>query len=437
MGVTGAGKSSFIQLVTGNKAVKIGHSLVAETSEITSYDVQIGWDVFTLVDTPGFNDTSKSDVEILRLIVDWLSTTYRSGAKLCGILYLHRITDARMTGSAIRSLKAFKELCGDEFFQYITLGTSCWSLVDESVGAAREEELTQKSAFWKYLLDRGAQVVRIPEDAAAAKRLVHKMGKMGNPAALHVQRETVDTGKRFSELAVSRHLNVELERLRKEHEEEKARLRFEQEKARLEAEAKQQQELERIREEERERQKIEIANIERRNTADNYMAKIKLAMAKYDAAVSDGNAIARFAGYSTALGTACDNCFKTIGHTTYYKCAKCNDELDGFLLCETCHNAPGVYCNYKSHFSDMTKERVSDGPPGCRHTISPWKPNASAACDRCKGQLGPLFFHCCKCRDDNFDICVNCISTAETCKKSWSITGHPLHAIIYYQDGSH
>lgn len=81
MGETGSGKSSFIQNVTGSKSVKIGHGLESgsflltrierhhwqrsETLKVEAYSISIGGRVVTLVDTPGFDDTYKSDVEVL------------------------------------------------------------------------------------------------------------------------------------------------------------------------------------------------------------------------------------------------------------------------------------------------------------------------------------------------------------------------------------
>jgi len=54
-----------------------GHSLQSFTSEISVFKFQgpTGVDLY-LVDTPGFDDTNKSDLEIFKLISKWLSKTY-------------------------------------------------------------------------------------------------------------------------------------------------------------------------------------------------------------------------------------------------------------------------------------------------------------------------------------------------------------------------
>ena len=65
---------------------------------------------FFLVDTPGYDDTYKSDTDILREIADWLGQVYQNRIKLTGIVYLHRISDVRIGGSGMKNLRMFRKL---------------------------------------------------------------------------------------------------------------------------------------------------------------------------------------------------------------------------------------------------------------------------------------------------------------------------------------
>jgi len=114
MGVTGAGKSSFIKLVTGNEKITIDHGMESETSKITGYNTWVQGRQYVLVDTPGFDDTSLSDTHVLKMLAAWLESTYRSGTKLSAILYVHPITQTRMQGTALRNLTMFKQLCAND-----------------------------------------------------------------------------------------------------------------------------------------------------------------------------------------------------------------------------------------------------------------------------------------------------------------------------------
>ncbi|CAM1505055.1 Fc.00g106920.m01.CDS01 [Cosmosporella sp. VM-42] len=112
MGMTGTGKSTFISLCTGED-VLVGHSLESCTQNIGIYQCRWSSDVdIYLVDTPGFDDTTRSDTDVLKDIATWLTNSYQKDLKLSGIMYLHRITDHRMVGSAKKNLFMFKKLCG-------------------------------------------------------------------------------------------------------------------------------------------------------------------------------------------------------------------------------------------------------------------------------------------------------------------------------------
>lgn len=66
-----------------------------------------------LVDTPRFDDTERSDSEVLKDVAFWLAAAYSKSVRLAGIIYLHRIIDPRMQGSALKNLRMFQKLCGD------------------------------------------------------------------------------------------------------------------------------------------------------------------------------------------------------------------------------------------------------------------------------------------------------------------------------------
>ncbi len=60
-----------------------------------------------LVDTPGFDDSGRTDSEILTDISRLLAAQYEAGVSLKGVIYLHRITDVRYQGSSLKALNIF------------------------------------------------------------------------------------------------------------------------------------------------------------------------------------------------------------------------------------------------------------------------------------------------------------------------------------------
>ena len=67
----------FIETVTGIRGI-VGHGLELGTNKIAVSKITFpelpGFDIH-FVDTPGFDDTTKSDVDIFKMISDWLHNT--------------------------------------------------------------------------------------------------------------------------------------------------------------------------------------------------------------------------------------------------------------------------------------------------------------------------------------------------------------------------
>ncbi|KAJ3557898.1 hypothetical protein NP233_g11625 [Leucocoprinus birnbaumii] len=140
MGAIGVGKTTFFQIAGGLEAgSEEFSSLDSGTSEVSALRITFTGNNFdknlVLVDTPGFNNPQKTDWQILETIVRWLNdagTNNTQGAqrgvlrRISGILYLHRITDARFAFSSGRVLEIFTRLCGENFFNRVFLTTTMW-----------------------------------------------------------------------------------------------------------------------------------------------------------------------------------------------------------------------------------------------------------------------------------------------------------------------
>ena len=252
MGPTGSGKSyvsiwkfqylrtmdhiryQFIDLLTGQLGQRAGNSLASVTSNIEATRLSFPSDPkkkIVLVDTPGFDDTTRSDMEILSMISHWLKTTYAvffflsstlsSGyryerdVKLSGLIYLHRITDNRMAGSLYKNLRMFGELCGDLAMSQVVLVTTMWERVVEAVGEAREKEL--HTIFWKSLRDKGSEVdsLKRANDQEAwgiINKVVNRYFENKQAEAVLLQEELVDQKIKLNETQAGKALYTDLQR---------------------------------------------------------------------------------------------------------------------------------------------------------------------------------------------------------------------------------
>ncbi|KAF2971981.1 hypothetical protein GQX73_g1610 [Xylaria multiplex] len=187
MGVTGSGKSSFISACSG-------------TSTVTVYPYKLSPSrTVYLIDTPGFDDTSRSDTEVLDAIATWLGDSYKNKILLHGIIYLHRISDVRMQGSAKRNLLTFKELCGEKALSKVILATTMWDKVAEQEGARREQELKERQEFWGWMISKGSTCHRLDNTAESKKRIVHLLADHDEPVATDIQTQLVDEQRRLDQ----------------------------------------------------------------------------------------------------------------------------------------------------------------------------------------------------------------------------------------------
>ncbi|KAF8850292.1 P-loop containing nucleoside triphosphate hydrolase protein [Acephala macrosclerotiorum] len=250
MGVTGSGKSTFVKLVSGRDDVIVGDSLQSETSEVRAYEFFHKDTSFILVDTPGFDDTKSNDNQITQMILDWLRSSLLEGTQLNGVIYLHRISDPRMGGTALRNNRMFRKLCGENAFKNVILATTFWEGVPAHIGAQREKELCENRDFWGGMLEKGARIARLQNNRQSGLELLEKISANAK-FTLGAQDEMVKEGKTASETEALRAEVEELERVQRELEarKEAARLQMEieQERARVELEMKLRKERERLR----------------------------------------------------------------------------------------------------------------------------------------------------------------------------------------------
>jgi len=194
MGVTGSGKSTFINNLVRNdeKKAKVGHTLEAETKTCKIFAAQIGATTVLIVDTPGFNDPKLSDSAILSQLAQILSlqhqfTDYKINLK--GIVYLHRITDNRYDAAAERTFDIMQKICGQRALKNVALVTTMWDTgVSKEVARSREREL--HTLRWSAILDAGASMYTFKgkKDLAGPRAIVSQLVG-GEPVVLELQEE--------------------------------------------------------------------------------------------------------------------------------------------------------------------------------------------------------------------------------------------------------
>ncbi|KAF9166800.1 hypothetical protein BGX21_000841 [Mortierella sp. AD011] len=219
MGITGAGKSYLVREISG-RDVKVGHDLESCTQYVEEVRCQIDGQSVMILDTPGFDDTNRSDTEVLTDIAEYLVSLYKAGYRISGIIYLHNITDPRVRGSSLKNMKMFAKLCGEKSYHNVVLLTGRWGTIDQADAVEKESDLNEN--FWKEYLDAGCHLDRYRDKNDLVR--IFKTILQKPPVVLDIQREMAVEGKALDKTAAGEQINIELSNLKKKFEAELAEI---------------------------------------------------------------------------------------------------------------------------------------------------------------------------------------------------------------------
>lgn len=135
----------------------------------TSYEVH-------LIDSPGFDDGTLGDAEVLRIIALYVNTQYRLKHRLAGVLYLHDITKTKMGSIAQRNLRMLEEMVGMNMWNNCTLVTTKWGCTNNPEDEeARENTLRVEEKYFGPMLQgvRKAKMMRFePKSQESALAII-------------------------------------------------------------------------------------------------------------------------------------------------------------------------------------------------------------------------------------------------------------------------
>ncbi|KAJ3731661.1 hypothetical protein DFJ43DRAFT_1078436 [Lentinula guzmanii] len=190
--------------------MKIGRGLESCTSEVQlSPFFRLNGRNVCLIDTPGFDDTNRPDSEILKDIAYYICEAYQQHIQLAGVVFIHRISDSRVTGVTRRNMKMFQQLCGTDAMKNVVIVTNMWGHVDKADGELREAELRTKSIFLEEAIKNGACIIRHDNSANSARKIISELLK-NDPVTLQIQREMLDQRMDVIDTAAGAELNREL-----------------------------------------------------------------------------------------------------------------------------------------------------------------------------------------------------------------------------------
>lgn len=206
------------------------------TSDISIFDFELDGNQVYLIDTPGFNDTDRSDSETLRVLATYLSASYAQNVFIHGIVYLHCIANNRMNWSSKRNIDMFIALCGYSTYSNVAIATTFWNQQERQSFMQREAELRDDSAFFGGIVADGARLFRHGEFgqdswqlSGSARSIVRHVVAQSRitPVVLLIQHELVDERKALDQTTAGVVVAGELHKVAKEYKRQLAALQKE------------------------------------------------------------------------------------------------------------------------------------------------------------------------------------------------------------------
>ncbi|KAG5219504.1 P-loop containing nucleoside triphosphate hydrolase protein [Salix suchowensis] len=209
--------------ISSGSALKSGQLVVLHADTQVSKPFQLDGRQISLIDTPGFDDTTKSDFDVLNAIA-FLSAVIQARYKARRNNLPASHLDIRMGGISTRCFRMFRELCGETTFKNIVIVTNMWGQVSQTVGNAREAELASDTLFFKPVLDKGAQLLRHDNTADGARNILRRIIK-NHPLPLLVQTDLVDRRLDLSGTSAANALDCAVNKQKEKHRIELTRVR--------------------------------------------------------------------------------------------------------------------------------------------------------------------------------------------------------------------
>ncbi|KAJ6032523.1 hypothetical protein N7540_003255 [Penicillium herquei] len=200
------------------------------TDAVDLFEFESGGHRVYLLDTPGFNDTKRSDIDTLGILAAYLGASYLNGVRIHGIIIMQPLNVNRMSGSAVRNINMIIAMCGFQTYRNVAIVTTMWPNSADSLERAaaerREEEIIKDESFFGSLVKQGAIEFRynqngqrdVDNEKNSAQKVVTYLLDQADfhpPEILQLQREVLDEKKRLGETTAGIIVAQELYEVRK------------------------------------------------------------------------------------------------------------------------------------------------------------------------------------------------------------------------------
>jgi hypothetical protein len=149
--------------------------------------------------------------------------SHKGGVSIGGMIYVQRITDMRMSGSSLRSLRIFEKICGDWNFENVLVVTTMWGSLKtkEARDAAmiRQNMMEERPEFFGNMIKAGAKIEPHQGDSESGRRIVGIIADRKRMLLLQLQSEMESSATmKLERTTAGRYLEGELATIRDKYD---------------------------------------------------------------------------------------------------------------------------------------------------------------------------------------------------------------------------
>ncbi|KAK4199321.1 GTP-binding protein A [Triangularia verruculosa] len=205
IGVTGAGKTTFANLASGGNLL-VGHGLDPCTQDPQAVQFMLDGHNITLIDTPGFDDDGRNDLEIFEGIGRWLvKQGFAKNQPLDGVIILHPITHSSIGNMEKKRTRLLEKILGQDAYKRVVITTTMWTAFRQ--GAFQNTWTTRQDQIWRNFMSNGAVLIKHDNTRDSAHGIIRSIILKSEAGRARTLLQTELTSKkRFTETTVGEDL---------------------------------------------------------------------------------------------------------------------------------------------------------------------------------------------------------------------------------------
>ena len=218
VGMTGAGKTTFASLASGRADLEIGTGLDPCTQDPCAVEFKLRNRTVILIDTPGFDDDARSDVEILESIAKWMvKQGYSKQQPLDGLILLHPIFAANGldSGTERKRTRILQKILGEDAYRRVVIATTMWGVLNDEEDAQRDIHARwTRGGVWDEFRRGGSTMVRHYNTKESTDRILQSIIDRSDEAGRtqsQIQRDLAKKNVRFRDTAIGEELSDQLD----------------------------------------------------------------------------------------------------------------------------------------------------------------------------------------------------------------------------------